>query len=362
MAIATWQDSKKIYNPVDNKVVQADFINTMIAELPIFETYYDPANVEVHGKEGTYFGGQMSENSPIKWSDDWLFNRWPKSEELEQKIPLIEYGLFGDRSSKDFAKLAYEAPDILAKHYESKITSVYGQWKRSVSEVILHDLCNQNAYADTAKNELDKDYFKIDTDSNKIKENQSKALNIIAKIEEVAYEMISYSRKFNKSGKEAVTASLKDLVLTMDPTVNTFLNTYGLAQVFNSGYLDLKQKIGKVIVAKLPTVVDGTPKPAVFWKEDPTTRVLTSTDYSTTDGQIGDWRILLHDKNFYKINDAINQPRDEGVFVETAFYKSQLKNLIGKWYFAVQGCISFVNAAYWTCKTTEKKGKEKTSG
>jgi hypothetical protein len=42
----------------------------MIAELPIFETYYDPANVEVHGKEGTYFGGQMPEGSPIKLSDD----------------------------------------------------------------------------------------------------------------------------------------------------------------------------------------------------------------------------------------------------------------------------------------------------
>jgi hypothetical protein len=38
----------------------------MKAELPIFETYYDPANVEVHGKEGTYVGGQMAENSPIK--------------------------------------------------------------------------------------------------------------------------------------------------------------------------------------------------------------------------------------------------------------------------------------------------------
>jgi hypothetical protein len=44
-----------------------------------------------------------------------------------ERIPLIEYGLFGDRSSKDLAKLAYEAPDILAKHYESKIQTVYAQ-------------------------------------------------------------------------------------------------------------------------------------------------------------------------------------------------------------------------------------------
>jgi len=38
----------------------------MTAELPIFETYYDPANIEVHGKGGTYTGGQMPDDSPIK--------------------------------------------------------------------------------------------------------------------------------------------------------------------------------------------------------------------------------------------------------------------------------------------------------
>jgi hypothetical protein len=125
-------------------------------------------------------------------------------------------------------------------------------------------LCDKNSYSTAAKNELAKDYFKIDTDSTKIAENQAKAVNIIAKIEEVAYAMLSYSRDYNKAGKEGVTTSLQDLVLVLDPTVNTFLNTYGLAQVFNSGYLDLKKKVGRVIVCKLPTVADGTPKPAVF--------------------------------------------------------------------------------------------------
>lgn len=352
MAVATWQDSKKIYNPVDNRSVQADFINTMIAELPIFATYYDPANVEIHGKEGTYFGTQMSEDSPLKWSDEFLFNRWPKSEDLEQKLPLIEYGLFGDKSSVDFAKLAFDAPDILTKHYEAKVENIYGKWKRSVTEVILHDLCNSENYSTSAKNELAKDYFKIDTDNSKIAENQAKAINIIAKIEEVAYSMIEYSKNWTKNGKESVTNSLKDLVLILDPTVNTFLRIYGMAQVFNSGYLDLTQKIGKVVVGKLPTVADGTPKPGVFWTEDSTTHARVQVNYKTTDGQVGDWRILLHDKNFYKINDVINLPRHQGVFVDDTFYESHLKTLLGKWYFAVQGCIGFVNASYWVCKTT----------
>jgi len=359
MATTTWQDSKKIYDPVDNKIVQADFIDTMTAELPIFETYYDPANVEVHGKEGTYFGGQMPEDSPIKWSDEFLFNRWPKSEELECKLPLIEYGLFGDRSSKDFSKLAFEAPDILAKHLKSKVVNVYNQWKRTVSEVILHGLCDKNSYPVVARNELPKDYFKIDTDGNKAKENQAKALSIIARIEEVAYEMISYSTDYNKDGKESVTTTLKDLILVLDPTVNTFLNTFGLSQAFNSGYLDLKKKLGKVIIAALPVVAVGTPKPKVFWEQDPVTQRLIQTNYAANDGQIGDWRILLHDKNFFKISDVINRPKHEGVFLETAFYNSQLKNLIGKWFFAVQGCISFVNGTYWTCSTVEPKEKEK---
>jgi hypothetical protein len=38
----------------------------MTAELPFFELYYDPSNIEVHGKGGTFAGGQMPEHSPIK--------------------------------------------------------------------------------------------------------------------------------------------------------------------------------------------------------------------------------------------------------------------------------------------------------
>jgi hypothetical protein len=64
-----------------------------------------------------------------------------------------------------------------------------------VSEVILHDLCNKNNYSDNAKHELDKDFFKVDTDGSKMAENQAKALSIIAQIEEIAYDMLSYSNK-----------------------------------------------------------------------------------------------------------------------------------------------------------------------
>jgi hypothetical protein len=37
----------------------------MTAEFPLFEAYYDPS-VEIHGKEGTVYGGQMAENSPAR--------------------------------------------------------------------------------------------------------------------------------------------------------------------------------------------------------------------------------------------------------------------------------------------------------
>jgi len=44
---------------------------------------------------------------------------------LEKKLPLVEYGLFGDRSSKDFGRMAFDEPDILKKHLDSKINIVY---------------------------------------------------------------------------------------------------------------------------------------------------------------------------------------------------------------------------------------------
>jgi hypothetical protein len=76
--------------------------------------------------------------------------------------------------------------------------------------------------------------------------------------------MISYSKKYNKAGKESVAKNLKDLVLSIDPSVNTFLNTYGYSQVFNAGYIDLKSKLGMVVVGKLPKPADGDAKPVVF--------------------------------------------------------------------------------------------------
>jgi len=138
--------------------------------------------------------------------------------------------------------------------------------------------------------------------------------------------MINYSKDFNKDEKEAVVKGLQDLTLIMDTSVNTFLNTYGYSQVFNAGYIDLKMKIGKVIITKTPNIKNDDLKPLPGHK-------ITgkgTAKYTTGDPHIGDWRILLHDKNFYKINDVINVPRAEGVFLETAFYLSSLKNLIGK--------------------------------
>jgi hypothetical protein len=152
--------------------------------------------------------------------------------------------------------------------------------------------------------------------------------------------------------------------MVMEPEVDTFLNVCGMSQSANAGYLNLSNKLGKVIVAKLPTVKNGDKKPSVFWEKNSTTGAITEATYNDSDGQIGNWKILLHGKDFYKIKDVISIPhRDEGVFIETAFYKTSLKNLIGKWYFAVAGTIPFVNGCYWTCDgATEKKGKEKASG
>jgi hypothetical protein len=356
-----WKDIKKIYEPIDNKSVQIDFIDTMTAEFPLFEAYYDPS-VEIHGKEGTVYGGQMAENSPARWSDELMFNRWPKSKDLETKIPLIIYGLFGDRSSYDLAKMAFEAPELLKKHLDSKVNNVYTQWKRTVVEVILYGLCDKTAYSESAKIELPSNYFNNDNDT--LKRKQEKALKLVADIEKRCYELSNYSKDFNKAGEEAVVANLQELIMVIEPEIDTFLNVYGLSQSFNAGYLKLTNKVGKVIVAKLPKIKVGDKKPVVFWDEDENTHKLTPTTYKEGDGQIGNWGILIHDRRFYRMNDALNVPKDEGVFIETAFYKTQLKNLIGKWYGAVQGTVPFVNSCYWTLDGTAEvnKGKGKKEG
>jgi hypothetical protein len=52
--------------------------------------------------------------------------------------------------------------------------------------------------------------------------------------------------------------------MVMEPEVDTFLNVCGMSQSANAGYLNLSNKLGKVIVAKLPTVKNGDKKPSVF--------------------------------------------------------------------------------------------------
>jgi hypothetical protein len=104
---------------------------------------------------------------------------------------------------------------------------------------------------------LPKDYFKIDVDPAKTRDCQARALNFIAKIEQRAYKFLEYTDKYNKEGKEAVSAGLKSLTLILDPTANTFLNIYGYSSAFNVGYLELRQKLGKVIVKKLGSYQAG---------------------------------------------------------------------------------------------------------
>jgi hypothetical protein len=113
--------------------------------------------------------------------------------------------------------------------------------------------------------------------------NQAKAVNFIAKVEETAYNMISYSKDYNQAGKEAVVKGLKNLTLILDAGANTFLNTFGYSQVFNAGYIDLKMKLGKVIITKLPNIKDGDPKPL----RGHTIKKAGDAKYNTGDGQIG---------------------------------------------------------------------------
>jgi hypothetical protein len=68
-----------------------------------------------------------------------------------------------------------------------------------VVEVILHGLCDNNAYAATSRNELPSDFFNID-DQN-YKANKAKAINLIAKIEKKCYDLIDYSKEYIKMVK-----------------------------------------------------------------------------------------------------------------------------------------------------------------
>ena len=60
----SWQDSHKIFDPISNRTIQVEFIQTMIAEHPLFANYYDPSNISIDGGTAKYTGGQMSEGSP----------------------------------------------------------------------------------------------------------------------------------------------------------------------------------------------------------------------------------------------------------------------------------------------------------
>jgi hypothetical protein len=53
-------------------------------------------------------------------------------------------------------------------------------------------------------------------------------------------------------------------MMVIEPEIDTFLNVYGLSQSFNAGYLKLTNKVGKVIVAKLPKIKENDKKPVVF--------------------------------------------------------------------------------------------------
>ena len=340
----SWTSATKIFDPISNRIIQNAFIQTMIAEHPLFAAYYDPANINIDGGVAEYIGGQMAKGSPKRWKRGFSRADWPHSDSFRQRLTLVEYGLFGDMTSHDFGKLAFKAPDILAQVFDSKIEIVIQQWKRNVENHILYNLCDKAAYGEGGFEELPKDYFKIETDPKKTLECQAKALNFIAKIETRAYKFLDYSRKYNKEGHEAVVPSLKDLILALDPSANTFLNIYGYSSAYNVGYLDLKQKFGKVIVKKLGSYEEGEHIYEQFKSDgelDKTAGVAVKGRHTYN------WKALLHDKNFYKVHEAINHPGNEDVFIDSKDYSIDLTSYVGKWWFCFEGCIRYVNASAW---------------
>jgi len=55
--------------PIEKRISQIDFINTMKAEHPLFETYYDPVNIRYsEGGSGNFYGSQMADG-PIPWQE-----------------------------------------------------------------------------------------------------------------------------------------------------------------------------------------------------------------------------------------------------------------------------------------------------
>jgi hypothetical protein len=61
-------DSLKVFDPIDNRVVQAAFIQTMVAQHPLFANYYDISNIKIDGGTAKYIGGQQANGSPRKWT------------------------------------------------------------------------------------------------------------------------------------------------------------------------------------------------------------------------------------------------------------------------------------------------------
>src|SRR5436309_3034065 len=114
-------------------------------------------------------------------------------------------------------------------------------------------MCDKTNYKETTGFiALAKDYFKIETDPTLIGACQARALAFITEVERKAYDFLEYSTDFNQAGKEAATKSLKNITMIFHPRVNTFLNTYAYSSAQNVGYIELRQKLGKLIVKKLP--------------------------------------------------------------------------------------------------------------
>jgi len=340
--MTSWTDATKIFDPISNKVIQAEFVQTMVAQHPLFANYYDPANITIEGGIAEYFGGQMSEGCPIEWKRGFTRADWPHSKNFRQRLIMVQYGLFGDISSYNFGRLAFENPDMLRKVFDSKLEVIVHQWKRATEGHILYNLCDKSHYSEGGWEELPRDYFKVDTSGKATLDCQARALSFINKIETRAYKFLEYTDKYNKESWEAVTPSLQFLTLILDPSVNTFLNTYAYSSAFNVSYLELKQKIGKIIVKRLGSYKKGD----VIYRQ-------FKSDGSANHGvaiegrHTFNWKALLHDSNFYKIRDAINHPEGEGIFVNSKDYDIDLTSYAGKWWFAFEGVIRFVNASAW---------------
>jgi hypothetical protein len=333
----------KVFDPIANKVIQAEFIQTMIAEHPLFANYYDIANVKVDGGTAKFIGGQQANGSPRKWKRGFSRANWPNSENFEQSLELVEYGLFGDMTSQDFGRLAFDDPGMLGQVFDAKIEGVLQQWKRAIETHILYLICDKANYKDdTGFIELDEGYFDISTDHTEIGACQARALAFITDVERKAYDFLEYSKDFNQADKEAATKSLKNITMIFHPRVNTFLNTYAYSSAQNAGYIELRQKLGKLIVKKLPN-----------WEVDDVAYRTFSADGVETnitaaaDRQAFNWAALIHDTNFYKIRDAINHPGNDDVFIDSKDYNIDLTSYVGKWWFCFEGVIKFVNACAW---------------